>query len=854
MSEEARERRISGGGSRLGSAAWAAGIAGALTAGLMFAPGAGAGPSTAAAPVMGPVNGGFEEPVVDGDIPGWTHTHGAADPDSFSVVDTRAAEGEYSLLLHNPSSEISAGLRSDAFDVEGGNSFRVAAQVYIEEYTSPGASALYFYFYDDDGQQLEQHTLSIGRLPRDSWQDVTLDADAPDEATSAAVLWYSSIANIATYHVDDVRVLDRGEGAVVEDLGIAMSTPNVRLGATDVLPDGTPVGYLFSDGNPVSFNVVDLRDGEMLDSIDMTGYTVASSIVVDTDHRVYFSVRAPNDGTLWRYDPLSQELETLATRLAGEAMLRSLLLDGDTLYGTTYPNAKVYAYDIPSGDVRDYGSVIDDGDYAWGFEQVGDELWVGTGAVGRLMSVDPESGVVDEIGLPHGVAPDFVNRIVRHGDLVFVAYSPASPDNVAVYDRTAGEWCCSETLEQEVGAWTRDSVDGLFFYLSGGSVHGYDIDARETVSIGWDDGPLATQLDGTIALELVELGTEQFPGTTLVGLRGDGTVWRYNLAEGSGDVVTGDIDGAPATIHSVGNGPDGNVYFGAYLSPGVMARVNHQTGDLEQLSGPGQADSMIAHKNRIVVGVYPNASFYVGKTNKDWDWGANPSHLFTLGRGEPHGQDRPLHMVSAGDLVAAGTIPNYGELGGALVLLNPNNGDHEVHRHVVEDQSVTALEYRDGLVYAGTSIHGGLSSEPTQEEAELFIWDVQQGEKVWSGAVPGATIIHAMTFTPDGRLWVLTEAGTIAEFDPDTREIVRSFETGIANSNIWGRLSELYYRGQDGYVYGNTSGRLFRFDPDDLDFEVLVSSGARQSGIDGEGTIYFADETNVYRYVPAGAE
>src|SRR5699024_3361806 len=43
-----------------------------------------------------------------------------------------------------------------------------------------------------------------------------------------------------------------GSGDPVTDLGVAMVAPNVRLSAVDVLEDGTPVAYVFSDGEPVS--------------------------------------------------------------------------------------------------------------------------------------------------------------------------------------------------------------------------------------------------------------------------------------------------------------------------------------------------------------------------------------------------------------------------------------------------------------------------------------------------------------------------------------------------------------------------------------------------------------------------
>src|SRR5690625_5941118 len=106
-----------------------------------------------------------------------------------------------------------------------------------------------------------------------------------------------------------------------------MSSINVRLSAVGELADGTPVGYLFSDGNPVSLEVVDLRTGDLLDQHRIDPYTVASSIAVAEDGTVYLSVRSPNDATLWKYSPDAQELEEIATGIAGEEMLRTLDID-----------------------------------------------------------------------------------------------------------------------------------------------------------------------------------------------------------------------------------------------------------------------------------------------------------------------------------------------------------------------------------------------------------------------------------------------------------------------------------------------------------------------------------------------
>ncbi len=792
---------------------------------------------------VGPINGGFEEPVVDGQTPGWDQRGGAAG--GSSVVTDPVHSGQHSLRLDDPESDRSYGLMSDRMPVRAGHSYQLSLQALIER----GAPTLYVYFYDADGRQLDVEYANYTDEPAGEWTQLRLDASAPEQAATASIYLYSNIARISTFYVDEVNLTHTHAPLEVTDLGTAFHSPNVRLAETDVLSDGTPVGYVFSDGEPVSFNVVDLRTGELLDSHDMDAYSIAASVVVDDDDSVYLSVRGPNDGSLWRYDPASAEMERLASRIAGERMLRSLVIAEGMLFGTTYPNAKVFSYDLATGAIHDYGSVVDDGSYAWGFGMIQGNLWVGTGTNPHLMVLDPDTAALAEIPLPEEVtqAADFITRVQQLGDLVLVSFSPGGAENTAIYDLATEQWIGG--IGGTVGPWTATSSDGLSYYVGDGTVRAFDPDSRQSLDIGWAESGIAEELDGTSAMSLVELGTEAFPGESLIGYRADGTIWRYNLAHGAGDVIDSGIVGAPATVHSVGTGGDGDIYFGAYLSAGVMARLDPATGQLEQLAGPKQADSITAHHNRTIVGTYPGADFHVALGNQEWEWGLNPEHVLGLGR-DQYGQDRPVSLVSTGSRVAAATIPNYGELGGALTLFEPNSGTYEVHRNIVEDQSITELAYRDGLVYGGTSIHGGLSSEPTQDEAELFVWDARRDRLVSSSVVvPGAQVIHALAFDDDGDLWGFADNGVFFEYDVERGEVARTVSTPARVSSNWGRLSELYLH-PDGRFYGDSGGRLFRFDPETDEFVTLMTDGAFHSTIDTAGNIYFADETNIYRYVP----
>src|SRR5690625_6674264 len=77
-----------------------------------------------------------------------------------------------------------------------------------------------------------------------------------------------------------------------------------------------------------------------------------------------------------------------------------------------------------------------------------------------------------------------------------------------------------------------------------------------------------------------------------------------------------------------------------------MARIDPQTGEIEQLNGPEQADAITAHGPDTFIGTYPDAGAFRADGQADWDWGTNPEQMLELGR-EATGQDRPRHMIRA---------------------------------------------------------------------------------------------------------------------------------------------------------------------------------------------------------------
>jgi hypothetical protein len=300
------------------------------------------------------VNHSFEEPVVDGEIPGWERHFGSAGEGVREVVDDLAYDGEFSFLLDDPEDDVAYGLLSDPIEVTAGDDYEASYQVWVEH----GVPSMYLYFYDADGAEVGRTAAHFRGLPTEEWVRVSLEGSAPEDAVSAGILIYSLQSSISRFYADQVELV-RVVPPEITDLGVAMHTLNVRLSGVGELADGTPVGYIFSDGEPVSFNVVDLRDGELLDRHEIAPYSVASAIDVAADGAVHLSVRGPNDGSLWRYHPEAGELTRIATGVAGEGMLRTLDSDGQMLYGTTYPNANLYAVDLETDEIIEYGRMVE---------------------------------------------------------------------------------------------------------------------------------------------------------------------------------------------------------------------------------------------------------------------------------------------------------------------------------------------------------------------------------------------------------------------------------------------------------------------------------------------------------------
>ncbi|WP_147915921.1 FIMAH domain-containing protein [Ruania zhangjianzhongii] len=645
----------------------------------------------------------------------------------------------------------------------------------------------------------------------------------------------------------------------ITDHGLVATETSISSADVGTLPDGTHVQYLPAAGNPASFSVVNIETGELIDHQSIPPKTLAGPTEILPDGSAYFALRDGGGVILYHWDAETHEITEVLENPAGELLIRGLQMHDGILYGNTYARAKVFSYDPATGDVRDYGSVASDDDYAWGLSVVDGTAYTGTGMqTGHAVAVDLDSGEMTELELPaeYDEVITYFYSFQQVGDLIAMGFSPSLNGsyegvNTLFWDTAAGDWACEGAIGSFLSLnapFTDQTERGTMFFKSEGEIWEFDSADCSVSPTGWID----TGLEDTGNHRALNLLTTADGEEVLVGLNRDGSFWRFTPATGEHEVFDGVVPGAPLTAHSVHVASDDRVYMGTYNGPGTLGRFDPATQEMDQIDGPSQADSWLNFQDQLVLGSYGNAVVHMGDPAAEWDYGTNPAEQFRLIDEE---QDRIIDMATNGDIVAMATVSDYGVRGGGLTLTDMTDRG-VTYRDLVEAQSTTAVTFGgDGLIYAGTSVQGGLSSPDSPQDAHLVVVDPETGEVLDSVVpVPDNRVVAEVVALGE-TIWALTTTGDLVEYDTTTREVVEVYDVGADTSaSTWGLGSTIQVNPADGLLYGIAGTDVFAFDPETRDLQILAEDGYKRMDIAEDGTVYVIDATNLYSFDVSGAE
>lgn len=689
------------------------------------------------------------------------------------------------------------------------------------------------------------------------------------------------ICSIVTFLV--VAVLCAAEGFAVEaDEALTSTIPTVasigkNLGVQvrramimrgDVGPDknGRPVLYTALLGAPAVLSVVDVATAKVVGEYPMPDTSGAWAVKVSPDGTVYLG--AYNLGLLYRFFPKTGEMKNLGHPFkSNDTVLYPMDVASDgKVYGGSYPSGHAYEYDPKTAAFRDLGDMT---------TVTARERWI------RVTVLDPKA---NRLYFGIGNQPQLVEYDLSTGKKRDIL--PAKYSNItSVYDLNVEggrAFCRKETHNpyeyfvldlatgREVTITNADTGETSSTFINGSrGLSPKSPDANRMYYVGYDRELCEYDLDSNSIRSLkvkfpsvitgytwVRLDDPAYPGYTLVGTVGNGgALYKYNPKTGKHDIRAVQYTGQPVNIREMVAGPDGRIYSGGYLA-GNMGVYNPESGKVTHLYGSGQTEGLVFIGDRLFMGVYPGAGVYEYDTAKPWDAGdlwkpslassKNPTRIFSLEDNKDipgyTNQDRPFGMAGSEELqkLFVGTVPKNGMLGGVLAVYDlKTRGNPEVYWNLVPNQSIVTLACKDGLVYGGTSVFGGMGVTPKEKEGRLFVWDVT-AKRLLASMVPvaGKPAVNSLLVGPDGNIWGIA-GGTLFVFDPAKRQVVYSKEElpGVSSHYREGSLIS----GKDGNVYGAIGGRLFRVSPKSKEFTILAR-GAHRVAQDKQGLLYVNGE------------
>lgn len=629
------------------------------------------------------------------------------------------------------------------------------------------------------------------------------------------------------------------------DLGPQVTTINIMSAAIAESDTTSPVIYGVVMGEPGRLVGMDIKTGSLLTDLPLAEANGCYATLAAQDGNIYLG-SYPN-GNLYRYKPGSKLVENVGQVTSNTTFIWDLAqTDDGKIYCACYPDSKVVEYDPVKESFRDLGPAVPKQDYArtvaWHPKRK--KLYVGVGSHPALIELDPKTGERKNLTPAEFSKEHFVYHVDVVEDKLVIRLDPSG--RLAVFDLASGRL---ESMLPDYGGSAvsaKSPSEPKFYFIARGKLMEYNLETGEQKVTG------ATLNGHPRVLHWLSENGKETP--TLIAVTNSGHMLRYQAGGGTTSSMALQVPPQPITIHNIFGAPDGKVYSSGYVV-GNLGVYDPANGEHKQIRGIGQAEGITAVGSTVYFGVYPKARIYEMETTGPRAY--KPRQLFTLA-GED--QDRPFGMLGVPEerKVFIGTVPGYGVLGGALAVLDLDKETTSVYRNVVKDHSVVAFAYKDGILYGGTSVSGGLGIEPQLKEGRIFAWDVKKKKKLYDLVpVAGQRAVTCLRFGPEGHLWGWAE-NHLFIFDPATREVIysedklaRSKETvePLPYKHIW--RSAFMTEAQNGVFYGLLKQRLFRLNIDTREVEFLARGGGLDLLIqDKEGNLYSTQKDRLVQFSP----
>jgi hypothetical protein len=603
---------------------------------------------------------------------------------------------------------------------------------------------------------------------------------------------------------------------------------------------GRALVYTVVRGEPAHLLAYEVATGKLVLDTPLEGADGAWDLAVATDGTLYIPGAS---GFLFSHKPGTQEVKNLGKVLPGQTYVWNLTAGkGGEVFGATYPGCRVFRYHPEQGfSDAGRGSLVEGENYvrSLAYHPKTGLLYAGVGSHAHLLEMDPATGEKKELLPEKYQDKEFVYGLElvpgKNGQDRLLALLNAG-NTTLVYNLH------TKQVEQEIKGMDMktvltDSKTQTVFYTADKKLMKFDASK-----------PIATAKQ--LATDIGTANAFAFGSKNKLNVLTSGAnLVKYHLSTGAIEKVKLHIPPQPIPINALLYGPDEKIWMGGYLAGG-HATYDPRTGVNTKYAGLDQTEGMTVSDSKIFFGIYPRGRFYMYDTKQSWNVAEKNPVLI----GEAAGQSRAFAVVKVNTAterkIFFGTVPEYGKLGGALVVYNEKNKDFIVFDQPVAQQSVASLVQSEAIVLAGTTISGGLGIRPSTKEAVLFGWDIARDQKIFELVpVPGAAAITCLIKGPDNHIWGVAD-GTLFIFDVNKREVISThklYDYPPFNSHVWRSAAMVIH--PSGMVYGTGNNNLFKIDPQTKAVAIL-NTNASLFAMDKEGTIYFRRSVELWKYRP----
>ena len=589
---------------------------------------------------------------------------------------------------------------------------------------------------------------------------------------------------------------------------------------------------VLAEGGCATFIVISLDKGEIIYSEDAPGATGSWGVAIASDNRVYFGTYI--NGGLYRFDPVKETLEMLIPNVPNSKFVFSLDTDDDNnIYGGTWPNCAVFKFNGNTDELEFYDEkIIETEDYVRMvlYDKKRDALYSTVSAHCHILEYRFGKDTHKDI-LPEKYRKEAFARLMDIRDDKLYVYMGKSL-KILIIDLESGE-LIHEIDPPDLSEEHLPIGVPIENIVSGGRNGGLVIDSKTLKPYNF----LADDSD-------IIMGIRPYSdGKRLIMTSFEGKIFLYDPASGNKEQLDIEIPRKTIEIRQLHCTENGMIHSGGYLKGGNNI-YDPVTDTGVQLDGIGQCEGITSYKDKVYFGKYPGAYIYEFDTAKPWDTPKNPRELFELKT--PANQDRPFAMEIYDGKLYIGTIPNYGDVQGALTIYDMKNGSHTIKKDFSDSRSIVSFEYKDGYLYGGTTVCGGLGSYTKHQSGTVFKMDAKTGEYIYEVIpVDGCKNAGGLCFAEDGLLIGCADS-TFFIMDPDDGSVIYA-EKLIEFDRVKDYKWEVSFikKGPGRLYYIVTANTLFSYDHKIRKFMRLEEEKVNLLEFDKQGRLYCQYEKNV---------